>query len=100
MIANDMKLPGLDGAGLNAHALFPKVQRKPFNHARAMPVVALIDDRQPHWQWFWGRCNLPLTLAGLEVVSILHRANELHSVKAAEAVLIGKQVPAIWTFFH
>jgi len=100
MIADYVKLAGLDRAGLNTHSLFAEVKREPINDTRTVSLVALIDYSDTQRDWLLGRRNLALTLALVKLVGILDGANELQSIKTAEAVLIGKKPPAGWTFFH
>jgi len=100
MVANYMELAGLNGSGLYAHALLAKIKRESVNFARTMPLVALIDYRHPQRDWFGRRRNLPLTVTLLKLVGILNGTNELQSVEAAEAVLVGEKSAAGWAFFH
>ena len=100
VIANYMKLPGLDCAGLNSHSLSSEIERKPVDDSRAMPLVALIYDGQPQRKRLRRRRDLALTLAFFEFVGVLYRANQLQPVKAAKSILIGEKPPAGRTLFH
>jgi hypothetical protein len=100
VVANYVELAGLDRSGLYAHALLAKIKRKAVDITRPMPLVALIDYRHPQRDRLGWRRNLPLTLTLLKLVSVLNRTNELQTVEAAEAVLVGKKSATSRTFFH
>jgi hypothetical protein len=65
-----------------------------------MSLVALVDYGHPQGDRFRRRWNLALSLALLELVRILNRADELQSIITAKAVLIGKKPAASRTLFH
>jgi hypothetical protein len=72
MVTNDMKVPGLNGSGLNTHALFSKIKAKTVDLSGPMTLVTLINYSYPQGYWFRGRGNLPLSLTLLELVGILN----------------------------
>jgi hypothetical protein len=100
MVANYVKLSGLNGAGLYSHALSAEIKGEPVDDARAVSLIALIDYRHAQRDWLRRRRNLTLTLTLLKLVGVLNGTNKLQPVKAAEAILVGKESAAVRTLFH
>jgi hypothetical protein len=92
-------VPGLDGAGFDAHPLLAHVVDKPLNAAGTPPIVTLIHDSQPHRQRSLRLRYAPMTGA-VEVARILDRLDQLGSIHRAESLGIVIVSAAAWAFFH
>jgi hypothetical protein len=88
VIAYYVKLAGFDRACLYAHTLFAHVEDLPLDQARAMPFVALINDRHTHRERPGRRRYTPSTFALFKVARVLHGTNQLRSIYRAEAIVI------------